>query len=124
MNRIFKTLLPLTLALGLGVTGCASASPRPDGSAAVESPASSASASVSTPAESSEALAAHAQELSGLYGKDYPGFVYQDKEGDAILYDSSKVPAQVLGSTVADFDGDGQEELIAAVLNDDHSFRL
>ena len=124
MNRIFKTLLPLTLALGLGVTGCASASPRPDGSAAAESPASSASASVSTPAESSEALVAHAQELSGLYGKDYPGFVYQDKEGDAILYDSSKVPAQVLGSTVADFDGDGQEELIAAVLNDDHSFRL
>lgn len=127
MNRLCKYVLPLTLALCLSLSACTS-STAPE-SAAKSTPAASSAAQEAQSgapltAASEGALSQYAQELSGIYGQDFSASVYRDEEGDAILYDSSLVPTQVIGTAVADFDGDGGEELVAAVLNDDHSFRL
>lgn len=139
MKVFCKFVLPLALTAALSLTACAPASGKSaQGSESASAPASSSEAASSGAAGSVEAtasggtesssvspaLSACAQELGGLYGQDYTGSVYRDKEGDAILYDSSLVPTQVLGTAIADFDGNGQAELVAAVLNDDHSFRL
>ncbi len=124
MNQIWKTALPLTLALCLCLSACSGSAASQDAAASAPDAAGQSAEQVQTQAAPQGALGQYAQELSGLYGQDFPASVYRDEEGDAILYDSSQVPTQVMGSTVADLDGDGTEELIAAVLNDDHSFRL
>lgn len=122
MNRICKYALPLVLALCLCLSACTSSEATPSEGSTSGSAGAEAVTPQSTVSEGS--LKEYAQELSGLYGQDFPASVYWDKAGDAILYDSSQVPTQVMGTVVADLDGDGQDELAAAVLNDDHSFRL
>lgn len=128
MKRIWNTLAPLALTLGL----CAcSASPAAgavsSGAASSAQAAESAAASaVTAQVQESESgsLSSFAQSLTTLQGQEFPGSVYQDKKGDAILYDSSQVPNEALGCALADLDGDGTEELVVAALNEDHSFRL
>lgn len=126
MNLIQKTLLPLSLCLCLTACGAGgSAAPAP-GAVSAEAAASVAGAdsAKSTVEEGAGALEKYAQSLNTLYGQDYPGYMTQDHETQALVYDSSQVPNEVLGWTVADLDGDGAQELLCAALNDDHSFRL
>lgn len=124
MKRIWNILLPLALCLSLcacGGTPAAPAASSPDTSAPEQSGSAEAVVSNQTASGSLEELAGT---MTPLQGQDFPGSVWQDKEGDAILYDSSQVPTEALGCAIADLDGDGSDELVAAVLNDDHSFRL